>query len=71
MYEAHKDMSRAVGVKKPQEAPKSESLWENEGSQRCEEQECYDTTRALTTSWEETRQDWHCGKSTSKTQLLL
>ena len=27
MYDAYKEMSRAVGVKKPQEAQKAEALW--------------------------------------------
>ena len=35
MYETCKEMSRAVGVKKPQEAQKAKALWENEGGQGC------------------------------------
>ena len=33
MYDAYKEMNRAVGVKKPQEAQKARSPLENEGSQ--------------------------------------
>ena len=35
LYDAYKEMSRAVGVKKPQEAQKAKALWKNEGSQGC------------------------------------
>ena len=32
MYECHREMSRAVGAKKPQEAPKSKSFVDHESS---------------------------------------
>ena len=57
--EAYKEMSRAVEKKKPQGSPERKRPLENEGSP------CVKTI-----SKEETRQDWHFGKSTSKIQLL-
>ena len=35
LYDACKEMSRVMGVKKPQEAQKAKALWKNEGSQGC------------------------------------
>ena len=44
MYEAHKEMSRAVGVKKPQEAQKAKALWKMKAAKEAGE-EYYDSTR--------------------------
>ena len=56
LYDACKEMSSAVEVKKPQEAQKAKASLENEGSQGCRRKK---TTipRVKTTSWEETRHD--------------
>ena len=45
MYDAYKEMSRAVGVKKPQEAQKAKALWKMKASKETGE-EYYDPTRA-------------------------
>ena len=37
LYDSCKEMSRAVGVKKPQESQKAKALWKNEGSSRMPE----------------------------------
>ena len=44
MYEAYKDMSRAVGVKKPQEAQTAEAHWKMKAAKEAGE-EYYDPTR--------------------------
>ena len=44
MYLSYREMSRAVGVKKPQEAQKAKALWKTKASKDAGE-ESYDTTR--------------------------
>ena len=44
MYEANKEMSRAVGVKKPQEAQKAKAVWKTKAAKEAGE-EYYDPTR--------------------------
>ena len=44
MYEAYKEMSRAVGVKKPQEAHKTKALWKMKAAKEAGEEHC-DPTR--------------------------
>ena len=44
MYGAHKERSRAVGVKKPQEAQKAKALWKMKAAKEAGE-EYYDPTR--------------------------
>ena len=55
MYEAHKEMSRAVGVKKPQEAQKAKALWKMKAAKEAEKNTT--TPRMKTTSGGEMRQD--------------
>ena len=55
LHGAYKEMSRAVGVKKPQVAQKAKALWKMKAAKDAGE-EYYDPTRE-TTSWGETRQD--------------
>ena len=38
MYEAYKEMSRAVGVKKPQEAQKAKALWKMKAAKQAGEE---------------------------------
>ena len=57
VYVACKEMSRAVGVKKPQEPQKSISPLENEGSKGCGRRIILRLQSGKTTSWEETRHD--------------
>ena len=45
LYDAYKDMSRAVGVKKPQEAQKAKALWTMKAAKDAGEEEYYDPTR--------------------------
>ena len=44
MYEAYKDMSRAVGVKRPQESQKAKALWKMMSAEEAGE-EYYDPKR--------------------------
>ena len=44
LYEAYKERSRSVEVKKPQEALKAKALWKMK-SAKDEGEECYDPTR--------------------------
>ena len=44
MFEAYKEVSRAVGVKKPQEAQKADALWKMKAAGEAGE-EYYDSTR--------------------------
>ena len=39
-YDAYKEMSRAVGVKKPQEAQKAEALWKKKAAKDAGEESC-------------------------------
>ena len=69
LYDAYKEMSRAVEVKKQQEAQKAKALWKMKAAKEAGE-EYDDPKRDDTTSDEETRQDGHFGKNTSKIQLV-
>ena len=60
-------MSRAVGVKRPQEAQEAKALWKMKAAKDGGEEFC-DPERKET-FWEEMERDWHCGKSTSQTQF--
>ena len=66
-YDASKAMSRAVGVKKPQEAQKAKALRKMKAAKDAGE-EYHDPTRE-DNIFGETRQEWHFGKNTSKIQL--
>ena len=44
MYDAYKEMSRAVGVKKPQEAQKAKALWATKAA-KDRKDELYDPAR--------------------------
>ena len=44
LYDAYREMSRAVGVKKPQEAPKAKALWTMKAAKDAGEEYC-DSTR--------------------------
>ena len=44
LYDVYKDMSRSVGVKKPQEAQKAKALWKMNGAKDAGE-EHYDSAR--------------------------
>ena len=69
MYEAYKEMSRAVGVRKPQEAPKAKVLWAMKAGKDRKE-EFYHPAPEERTSQEEIKRDWSCGKSISRIHLL-
>ena len=70
MHEHYKEMSKAAGVRKPNESQKSAGPVEDEGSKR-QWRGFFMTQNAKTTFWEEINRDWNCGKSTSKTRLWL
>ena len=55
MYEAYKNMSRAVEVKKPQESQKAKAFWKMKAAKEAGE-EYYDPTRELAL-WEEQLKD--------------
>ena len=63
MYDSYKEMSKAVGVKKPHEAQKARALW------AMTEGKSFMIRLVKRTFWEELKRGWGCGKSTSKTQL--
>ena len=44
LYDAYKEMSKAVGVKKPQEAHKAKALWNMKAAEEAGEEYC-DPTR--------------------------
>ena len=66
LFDAYNEMSRPVGVKRPQEAQEAKALEKMKAATDGGE-EFYDPERKET-FWEERERDWHCGKSTSKTQ---
>ena len=61
-------MSKAAGVKKPNESQKARAIWRMKAA-RDSGEDFFVTQSARTTFWEEMKRDWNCGKSTSKTQL--
>ena len=68
MYEAYKEMSRAVGVKKPQEAQKAKALWKMKAAKEAGED--YHDPHALRQNPGNKRDNVSTlGKSTSKIQL--
>ena len=61
-------MSKAAGdKKKPSASPKAKDFWAMKAA-KDKREEFYDPARKGKTFWEGNRQDWSCGKSTSKTQ---
>ena len=56
MHEPYKELSRAVGVKKPQEAQKAKALLKMKAAKKAGE-EYYDTTREDNIKRKKTRQD--------------
>ena len=69
MYDSYKEMSRAVGVRKPQEAQKAKAFVGYESSQR-QEGRVLMIRLAKRTFREEIKRDWSCGKNISRIQLL-
>ena len=55
VYSSYKEISRAVAVKKPQEAQKAKALWKMKAAKDAGED--YSTPRVKTVSKEETKQD--------------
>ena len=66
MYESHKEMSGAVGVRKPQEAHKAKALWAMMAA-RDRGDDFYDPARKDNILVRKKR-GWSCGQSSSKTR---
>ena len=66
LYHHHREKTKAAGTEKPSEKQKSKGAVGYESSQMNSM-----TQPAKKTFWEGNRQDWICGKSTSKTLLGL
>ena len=67
-YDSYKVKSRAVGVRKAQEAQKAKALWAMKAAKDRKE-EFYDPARERTFR-EEIKRYWSCGKNISRIQLL-
>ena len=67
LYFHYREMSKAVGAKKPSESQKAKVLWAMEAAKDRGE-EYYDPPRKDNIFGKGNRQDWSCEKSTSKTQ---
>ena len=63
-----KEMSRAVGVKKPQEAQKAKALWAMKAAKDRKEH-FYDPARKDDIS-RKNKRDWSCAKNISRIRLL-
>ena len=65
MYDSYKVMSRAVGVKKPQEAQKAKALWAMKAARDRKKEFCSQGL-AKRTFRKGIKRDWSCGKNISQ-----